>query len=239
MDYGDHVSAVERETHSIVDAFGDAPPDARVPTCPEFSLADLAAHVGQFTALWTHVLCEAAGAEKPPYEPLEAGDDLGAWYQPLADHLLARLHATTGDAPSWMWIPDQQTAGSVARRCANELSIHRYDAQTASGRTTPLDAAVALDAIDEIFVMLPVWENPPEGSGRTMLLRATEGERRSITLGPEGPRIDDQQRDADLTLSASASDLALVLFERPSIGAVQRAGDGAVLDNWYREFRFD
>ena len=89
-------------------------------------------------------------------------------------------------------MPDQQTAGCVARRCANELSIHRYDAQTASGHTTPLDAAVALDAIDEIFVMLPVWENPPEASGRTLMLRATEGEQRSITLGPEGPRIDDQ-----------------------------------------------
>ena len=203
MDYGDHV-----ERGGARDALDRRRLPGRAagrtgPDLPEFSLADLAAHVGQFTALWTHVLCEAADAEKPPYEPLEAGDDIGEWYQPLADHLLARLHATTGDAPSWMWIPDQQTAGCVARRCTNELSIHRYDAQTASGHTTPLDAAVALDAIDEIFVMLPVWENPPEASGRTLLLRATEGEERSITLGPEGPTIDDQPRDADLTLTAA------------------------------------
>ena len=75
-------------------------------------------------------------------------------------------------------MPDQQTAGCVARRCANELSIHRYDAQTASGGVTSLDAAVALDAIDEIFVMLPVWENPPEGSGKTLTLRAVDGDPR-------------------------------------------------------------
>ena len=173
-----------------------------------------------------------------PYEPLEDTDDIGVWYEPLADHLLDRLHATTGDAPAWMWMPDQQTAGCVARRCANELSIHRYDAQTASGPTTPLDAAVALDAIDEIFVMLQVWENPPEGSGKKLSLRETEGAERTITLGPEGPRIDDEQRAADLTLIAGASDLALVLFERPPIGTVQRDGDAAVLDRWYREFRF-
>ena len=46
--------------------------------------------------MWTHVLCEAAEVEKPPYAPLEEGDDMGAWYEPLADHLLDRLHATTG-----------------------------------------------------------------------------------------------------------------------------------------------
>ena len=239
MDYGDRVDAVERETRSMVGAFGDAPRDARVPTCPDFSLADLAAHVGEFTALWTHVLCEATDAEKPPYAPLEEGDEMGEWYEPLAHHLLDRLHATTDEAPCWMWMPDQQTAGCVARRCANELSIHRYDAQTASGGATSLDAAVALDAIDEIFVMLPVWENPPDASGKTLTLRAVDGDPRSITLGPEGPRIHTEPRPADLTLTASASDLALLLFERPPIGTVRREGDPTVLDHWYREFRFD
>ena len=87
--------------------------DARVPTCPDFSLAELAGHVGEFTALWTHVLCEAAGAEKPQYEPFERDDDLGTWYEPYAGHLLERLHATTGEAPSWMWMPDHQNACGV------------------------------------------------------------------------------------------------------------------------------
>jgi uncharacterized protein (TIGR03083 family) len=195
--------------------------------------------MGEFTALWSHVLAEAADTEVTPYTPLQDTDDPHAWYQVLADHLVARLHATTGDAPSWMWMPDHQTAGAVARRCANELAIHRYDAQSASGQVTPLDAAVAVDAIDEIFVMLPVWDNPPEGSGLTLRLRTHEGEQRVITLGAEGPRIRREPAPADLTLTGTASDLALLLFERPTIGDVQRDGDSSALDAWYREFRFD
>jgi uncharacterized protein (TIGR03083 family) len=239
MDYADLVAAVERETGVIVEALRAAPPDARVPTCPDFALSDLAAHLGEFSALWAHVLCEAAHVEKTPYAPLTDDDDLAEWYRPLAGSLLDRLRATTGDAPAWMWIPGQEHAGAVARRCANELSIHRYDAQTASASTTPLDAAVALDAIDEIFVMLPAWGNPPDGSGSTLGLRADEGGCRTITLGPEGPSVQDEAGPADLTLTGSASDLALLLFERPPLGAVHRDGDPRVLDAWYREFRFD
>ena len=59
-----------------------------------------------------------------------------------------------------------------------------------------------------------------------------------ITLGREGPRIQHETDVADLTLVGSASDLALLLFERPTIGTVQRDGDPGALEAWYREFRF-
>ena len=87
--------------------------------------------------------------------------------------------------------------------------------------------------------MLPSWDNPPEGSGKTLELRTIEGEQRTITLGPEGPRIQVEPLSADLVLTGSASDLALLLFERPPIGNVRRDGEAAVLDAWYREFHFD
>ena len=180
------------------------------------------------------------GSREDPYAALGASDDPSAWYLSLADHLVGQLRSTAGDAPCWMWIPDHQTAGTVARRCANELSIHRYDAQTASGTMTPLDPAVALDAIEEIFVMLPAWDNPPEGSGRT-LEPARLGWRPSAPSrwDAEGPRLHLGPREADLTLTGTASDLALLLFERPPIGPVQEEGDPATLATWYREFRFD
>ena len=171
MDYGAHVEAVERETQLMVGALRLHPRGAGA-DLPGLLARRLAAHVGEFTALWTHVLCEATGVETTSYAPLQDTDDMGTWYEPLAGHLLDRLHATTGEVPAWMWMPDQQTVFGVARRCSNELSIHRYDARTSSGTTTPLEAAVALDTIDEIFVMLPAWDNPPEGSGKKLSLRA-------------------------------------------------------------------
>jgi hypothetical protein len=56
---------------------------------------------------------------------------------------------------------------------------------------------------------------------------------------PEGPRITLEEGAADLVLSGRASGLALLLFDRPPIGGVQREGDPTAMDAWYREFRFD
>ena len=240
MDYGDRVAAIEREAALLADALRAAPLTAPVPTCPEWTLRDLASHVGEFVGLWTHVLCEAGGVDKVPFTPLEEVNvDIGRWFEDLAADLIVRLRATSGDAPAWTWMPDHQTADAVARRCANELALHRYDAQSASGVTAPLDPSVARDAIDEIFVMLPAWGNPPDGSGLSLHAHGTDGGEWTITLSAEGPRVTHEHLRADLTLTGHASDLALLLFRRPTIGAVERAGDSAALDAWYRDFLFD
>jgi len=239
MEYDERLTAIDDEVRRLGYAFRAVHRTARVPTCPDWTLADLAAHVGQFAALWTHVLCEASGSEKTPYAPLGADDDMADWFEPLANHLLDALRATTADAPCWTWIPDEQNAGCVARRAANELSFHRYDAQSAGGATTQLDPAVAADSIDEIFVMIPAWGNPPEGSGLSLHLHGLEGGEWTITLPPEGPQVVHEHVPADIKLTGTASDLALLLFQRPTIGPVDRAGEAAALDAWYREFLFD
>lgn len=141
MDYDDRVAAVAREAALLADALRAAPLTAPVPTCPDWTLRDLAAHVGEFVGLWTHVLCEAGRVAKSPFTPLADVDaDAGSWFEQLA---------------------------------------------------------------------------------------------------AEGPQVTHEHLPADLTLTGSASDLALLLFRRPTIGAVERAGDPAALDAWYRDFLFD
>ena len=49
--------------------------------------------------------------------------------------------------------PDR--AGFWARRQAQELAIHRWDAQTAAGEPRPIDRALAVDGIQEVFDILP------------------------------------------------------------------------------------
>jgi hypothetical protein len=80
VQYEQHVDAVERETAAIAATLHGTPLDATVPTCPGRTVRDLATHLGEFTALWTHVLCEASGRPKTPFaaRPTDAG--AGEWY---------------------------------------------------------------------------------------------------------------------------------------------------------------
>ena len=61
MDYRGHLAAVEREVVALAETFAAGPIDAHVPTCPDWTIADLADHVGGFTGFWSHVLCEGTG----------------------------------------------------------------------------------------------------------------------------------------------------------------------------------
>ena len=241
MDYRAHCEAVERDTAALVEAIRRGDLAATVPTCPDWTLGDLAGHVGEFTGVWAHVLCEGTGRPKTPYAERPDGDAgvVADWYAELAGHLLAELAATPADTEVWTWVPDDKSARFVARRCANELAVHRYDAQAVTGTTTPIDAAVAADVIDETFVMIPAWGNEPDGSGRSLHLHATDHPYEcTITMTPQGLDVRREHAAADLTLSAAASDLALLVFQRPPIGTVERDGDPAALDAWYREFHF-
>jgi hypothetical protein len=84
MNYGDHVTAVEREVAFLAGAFVAGPIDTRVPTCPDWTLADLAAHVDGFTGFWSHVLCEGTGRPKTEFTERPVDRDIGAWYAGLA-----------------------------------------------------------------------------------------------------------------------------------------------------------
>ena len=240
MDHADYIAAVEREVELTAVALGAGPLDAPVPTCPAWTVADLAEHLGEFAGWWAAVLCEATGREKPPFTPAsEAGADLGDWFRGIGGALVTELRTTQADTPAYTWIPDDQSAGFIARRCANELAVHRVDAESARGQPQPIDAALAADGIEEIFVMVPAWGNPPDGSGKTLHLHGTDrGDEWTIAMTPDGLDVRREHADADLTLSGAVSDLHLVLFGRPPLGTVERDGDEAVLAAWDREFHF-
>lgn len=238
MDYAAHVAAVERELASIDAALRAGPMDATVPTCPDWRLRDLAAHLGDFTALWTHLLCEATGRDKTPFSAVPGDDEIPDWYQQLGADLLALLEATPADTEVWTWLPEDQSARFAARRCANELAVHRYDAQTISGTTEPIEAELAVDGIEEIFVMVGARDDH-DGGGRSLHLHSTDrGDEWTIVMGSDGLDVRREHARADLALVGAVSDLELLLYQRPPIGPVERHGDGAALDAWYREFTF-
>jgi len=239
MEYDAHVEATAAALDAYRAALVRGSLDARVPTCPDFDLAALTKHVGEFSGFWAHVVCEALDRDKTPFEEFPGdASAIASWFEEVAANLVLVLREATPETPSWTWVPDRQNVAFIARRCAHELSVHRYDAQLAVGAPEPIDADTAADGIDEIFVMHAAWEQSANGNGESLHLHSDEGHEWLITLSPGGMVVDRAHGKADVALRGAASDIELTLFQRPTVGDVEILGDRAALDAWYRAFTF-
>jgi uncharacterized protein (TIGR03083 family) len=247
LDHPDHVAATARELDSLLAALAAGPLSAPVPTCPEWTAADLAEHVGWFCMRWRDHLRGGSYEDRvrPGDVTIPTGDEAVLdWVRGLGDELLAELEATPADATVWTWFPPDQSARFVARRCAHELAVHRYDAQSARGACTPIGPALAVDGIDEILDVLWVADYVKgQATGQTVHLHGTDdpavpGAEWLVRLDPDQPVVTREHAKGDLALRASVSDLELLLYRRPPLGEVQRFGDESLLDLWYELFRF-
>lgn len=237
MERAAHIEAVARESATLADALAAGPRDARVPSCPEWSVADLAEHVGRFTGWYTHLLCEGTGRAKPPAPDPPSAGDLGDWYRALSGHLVEELRVTPPDTEVWTWKDDDHTPAFVARRAAHELAVHRVDAQLARGSHTPIDAVLAEDGIDEALMLAGV--GGVRGEGQTLHLHGTDRDDEwLLTLAASGLEVERAHGKADLALRGAVSDLELLLYHRPPVGEVEHLGDDAVLAAWHGAFSF-
>ncbi|MGD0391871.1 MAG: maleylpyruvate isomerase N-terminal domain-containing protein [Acidimicrobiales bacterium] len=246
MDNASLIESVRTEGQTLAVALEDAAADDLVPTCEGWKIADLAVHVGEFCGFWSHVLCEGTGRPKTPFPQPPGGDELGSWVAELAGHLVGELDATPPDTEVWTWFDADHTAGFVSRRCAHELAVHRYDAQSTSRACTPIASDLAEDGIDEVLdVLVTGRDRSGRGTGRTMALQGTDVGA-SWVVAIEHDRIAVERRqldgrppeDTDVVVSGTASDLELTLYRRPTLSPVDVHGDYTVLEEWHREFTF-
>jgi uncharacterized protein (TIGR03083 family) len=239
MDHDRRVDAVRQGLEALHAALVDGPIYAPVPTCPEWTMADLSQHVGEFAGWWTQILCDGSGRPDPPPFAVPDPDDRPAWFAEVGARLLTELEATPASTEVWTWAKDDKTAGFVARRCAHELAIHRYDAQMARGTQQPIDAVVASDGIDEIFVMLDNRGPRSVGRGETLHLHATDCDAEwMLTLTEDGISVLHEHGKGDAAIRGAVSDIELLLYQRPTIGEVESFGDTRPLELFHRAFTF-
>jgi uncharacterized protein (TIGR03083 family) len=244
MEHATRLAAIEQESAAFIDAVAAGPLDAPVPTCPEFTVDTLAAHVGRFESWWTHILCEGTGRPKPPFSEEVAPGDRVPWLRTIREHLLTELRAAPPETVTWTWYPPDQSAAFVARRVSNELAIHRVDAQVARGTAEPVAPELAADGIEEIFVLFyavdRVRQDEPLPTGETLHLHGTDYVPAEwlLTFGPDGVDVRREHHKGDLALRGAVSDLEMVLYQRPTVGRVERFGDERILDTFHRHFTF-
>jgi uncharacterized protein (TIGR03083 family) len=125
---------------------------APVPSCPDWTVADLTRHVGEVYLHKVECMREG-GAPKTDWPPPGLGDE-----EPVA--LLDRSYAdlvaelTTRDpvAPGGTWYAPDPTVGFWIRRMAQESVIHRIDAELGAGASiAPIPDDLAVDGIDELL----------------------------------------------------------------------------------------
>jgi uncharacterized protein (TIGR03083 family) len=244
VQHDERVAAVGRELAAVDAALGAGPMTSPVPTCPDWTVADLTRHLGQFCGFWAHVLCEGTGRDKQPFDPPADDAALPGWFAGVGGALREELGRTPPDIAVWTWHPTDKTPRFVARRCVNELAIHRYDVESARGTCRPIDRPLAVEGIDEIVEDLIAGCSPvPEARGETLHLHGTDPGQGGdaewlLTLHPDRVEVQRGHAKGTLALRGAVSDLELLLYGRPALGPVERFGDEAALDLWYRAFRF-
>jgi uncharacterized protein (TIGR03083 family) len=128
-----------------------AGPGAPVPSCPGWTAADLATHVGE---VYLHKVAAMRDGKWPdPWPPADLpGDPLAALDLGYRE-LTAEFAGRSPDESALTWYGPERTVGFWMRRMAQETVVHRMDAQLAAGEPlTPAPDDLAIDGVDEVLV---------------------------------------------------------------------------------------
>jgi uncharacterized protein (TIGR03083 family) len=235
MEHAAFVAAIRREGAALAGAARAAGFERPVPACGEWTIGDLCSHVGRLHRWATQIIERRPADPVGHWKQLEVPEgpalvDFAAQgYGPLADVLAA----AGVDEPCWSWT-DQRTVGFWSRRQANELAVHRWDAESAAGAPEPIDRDLAVDGIQELFDILPFRPGgPPTGNGETMHLHCTDGEGEwMVRLGSEGVTVVNEHGKGDVAARGAASDLLLMMWGRVPVDRLEVFGDAALLERW-------
>jgi uncharacterized protein (TIGR03083 family) len=229
---------IDERSAALCEAVAAAPDTGvRVPGCPEWTLRDLVAHLGEVQRFWA-LIVRAGAADGPPSAD-ERGDsgpqgDLLEWSAESTRLLLAALTEVGPEAPCWTWWPGSeapQTAWAVARHQVQEAAVHAFDAQETIGKPEPLPAAVAVDGVAEFLQVTFGAEGPWPHRPARVVFAATEGPSWTLDLTPAGARLDPPASGEPVaTVRGSATDILLALFGRIPLATLTIEGDPTVVD---------
>jgi uncharacterized protein (TIGR03083 family) len=238
--YRELVSAVRTEGEALV-AAARMGSDVTVPTCGDWTIADLARHVCQVYANITLYISTRATSRPEQMPVIPEGDPVELLAAQL-DDLVVALEETEPGTPIWTWVFDAPEGAIFwARRMAHESAVHRFDAQNAHGIRQPIDTELAADGIDELIdIIVPrvYGRDKVAGPVGTVALRSPDGSEWFLELEPTGVRRVDLIEAPQVTAVGTDSALLLAAVGRVPWSSLDISGDAALLDAWSAALNF-
>jgi uncharacterized protein (TIGR03083 family) len=231
----DYLAELDRLTAAMADILADAVGDEPVPSCPDWTVTDLADHLGRVHR-WAASIVLSGGPQDMP-QP-RGTMPMAEWYVCTARALAAALRAVDPDEPCWNHSGLEQTAGFWRRRMAHETQVHLVDAGLASGQAVPIDSDLAADGVDEVLTIylhrLAVRGQAPVVDA-AIVVRATDVDRQwMLHAAPEpgvGPSVTRpataDEATAEACVAGTAVDLYLGLWRRRGNSALDVRGEAA------------
>jgi uncharacterized protein (TIGR03083 family) len=253
LPYGRYCDEVVAQTGLLRDVLRGADLSLVVPTCPDWTLAQLLRHIGgNLRAAETAVRSGTAVQDPGTQVPEVAGPDgddpaaLEAWLTDAAERFAGTLRDAGPGGQATVWVFQRSTA-FWARRAANDLVVHRADAAGTVDADFTVAPDLAADAIDELLELISdpqVAASSPglaelRGPGGSIHLHATDtaadlAAEWLIELGTDGFTWRRGHQKATVALRGPLADVLRVFYRRLPAGSerVEVIGDAALLDFW-------
>lgn len=247
-------SAIEGATRAVFTAVLVAESGASVPTCPDWSVRHLTAHLGRVHR-WARAL--VAGGE-PPFADDAAVlarvrvPDLPAWLLDGADALVSALRDAPADVDAWVFMETGRTPLEFwHRRQAHETVVHAVDAMAVARGSVPSAAEVtaalgdvlstdlAVDGLDELLTGFAprgrskLWGGTPQ---TVAVVPDDVDESWTLSITDDALVVTTGHADtADVRWTGTATQLYLGLWNRGEEVTVD--GDPELLHRWRSRHR--
>jgi uncharacterized protein (TIGR03083 family) len=232
------LAALRADGPALQDAVTETGPDVAVPSCPGWTAADLVEHLTSLLR-WVRESVARGVTTKPddrvtPVPRPDWSDALDGLRRELTG-TIETLDALDPEFPAWTWPAQAKKAGFWQRRMAHEVSVHRWDAELAAGRPTPIETKLAADGVNEV---LDTWLPAGRRSGSTEMhgvvhLVATDASYEwfvrlrgaGVALLDTGTILDTDDHHPRAEATGTASELLLTLMGRRQPDVLVVTGD--------------
>lgn len=250
-----YLSHLRSESARFREVLAGCDPEAPVPSCPDWSAADLLWHLATVQRWWAEVLTARPRRPEEVEPPRPASyDELLATFDGWSRDLAAALESADPADEAWTW-SDDHTVGFILRRQAHEALVHRVDAELAAGAPSEIDPTLATDGVHEVLAVMyggcPPWGSWEPGEGVVRVDTTDTGEQFWLRFGTfagtdpdSGTTYADEEdfhvvtppdggEEPDVVVDGPAAALDLWLWSRGDDREISVAGDQAT----YARFR--